>query len=917
MSDDNEGGGGGGGPLGDIEGLGDITGGLGEGLEGVSGLLDEGSEGAEVVGGITEGLAGLDGMLGGGEGGGGEGAEAKGGGGGLVGGIAGGLAGGADKLSEMLGEGEDTKDLRAAIDTAGGIAEGVKAGAEVADTLGKLGGAISGGYIDKSASGIGDALGGAGAGVGAITGALGEVVPEEMREGFREASKVANSVGQIARGVGQLVEGVSDLLEDLLGQRKEVEAHLSVAGEDVEWHVRSAHFSDAIGALTSCSVDARAPKDAALDEEELLSKAAHLSLERGDEHRSIRGIIRQAHVSRRAEHTAVHLEIVPAAWTLTQIVDSRVYQDVSVPDLVERIMREALDGQRSVRKDLTETYKPHEYLVQYRESSWAFIQRLCDDEGVFLYFDHDEGEEETLVLADTNDNRPVLREAAEGKIPYEQSQERIAGREVAYGVHRHRRMGPTDAAVKGYDWTHPALNVEKERKGRGSWSGPALEVYDHHHAVKHHDYEEGGGSYQSHTADRASRHHTERLDLARQHWTVRTTVVTAKPGHVFELTGTEEHDARYLITSVDARLTTGEHGGELDTSMDVIPAELPYRPPVPERPIMPGPETATVVGPAGEEIHTDKHGRIKVQFHWDRRGQRNEQSSAWIRVAQGWAGTGWGFMFIPRIGMEVIVSFLGGDPDRPIVTGCVYNGTNTPPYALPDDKTKSTIKTNSSLGSGGFNELRFEDKAGKEEVYIHAQRDFNETVKRNHSTGVKGNQSNSVSGNQSDTVGKNQTTSVKKDQTITVEENRTKTVGQSETSSFGADRARFVGRNENVTIGVHQNITVNKGNRSLTVNKGKYTIETGKTYAVTQGFKHKLVLNDGITLETPNITSVSGDAGAFIGSDAIVVAAVGKSSITLTPGSIILSSPTIVLAGKAPVVVSPATMPPTWQAHET
>src|SRR5690606_20946379 len=219
------------------------------------------------------------------------------------------------------------------------------------------------------------------------------------------------------------------------------------------------------------------------------------------------------------------------------------------------------------------------------------------------------------------------------------------------------------------------------------------------------------------------------------------------PAHMFELVGTDEHDDRYLILGIDARLSTDENGGELQTSMDVIRAKTPYRPPAPRRPVVPGPETATVVGPPGEEIHTDRHGRVKVQFHWDRQGQRNEHSSAWIRVTQGWAGTGWGFMFIPRIGMEVVVSFLGGDPDRPIVTGCVYNGANTPPYPLPDEKTKSTIKTKSSVGDDGSNELRFEDKAGSEEVYIHAQRDFNEVVKHNHSTSVKANQSNSVGGN--------------------------------------------------------------------------------------------------------------------------------------------------------------------------
>lgn len=887
--------------------LGKIAGGLGGGLEGVSGLLDDESEAAGVLDGLGKGLSGATDMLGGGSGDAGKKSEGSGG---LVGGLADGLGGAAEQLGGMLGDDEEMKDVETALETVSDAANAVKAGVETAEALGKVAGALSGGDVGGAASNIGNALGGAGAGVGALADGLGDLMPEELQKGFAEASKVADSVGQIARGAGQLVDGLVELVEELTGQRQEVVGHLTVAGEEVQFRVRSAHLVEAIGGITDCTIEARVPNDSGLDEEELLSKGAHLRLERGEEQRSVRGLIRYAHLSRRPEHTVVHLEIVPAAWTLTQTIDSRIYQDVSVPDLVERIMRERLGAGGAIRKDLTQTYKAHEYLVQYRESPWAFIRRLCDEEGIFLYFDHEEEDErEVLVLADSHENRPVLREDADGQIRYEPNQERIRGREVAYAVHRHRRMGPTDAAVRGYDWTNPGLRVHEEQTGRGPW-GHQLEVYDHSSAVRHHDYSEGSGSYHSHTAARGARFQIERLDLARHSWRVETTVVSARPAHTFELVGTDEHDHRYLVLAIDARFTTDDNGGELQTSMDVIPAEMPYRPPLPRRPMVPGPETATVVGPAGEEIHTDRHGRIKVQFHWDRQGKRDEHSSAWVRVTQGWAGTGWGFMFIPRIGMEVIVSFLGGDPDRPIVTGCVYNGGNTPPYPLPEDKTKSTIKTKSSVGDGGSNELRFEDKAGSEEIYIHAEKNLNEVVKHSHSTSVKANQSNSVGGNQSETIGANQTITVKKEQKLTVKKDREKIVEESEHNSVTVDRAHFVGRNENITIGNHQNITIEEGNRSVDVQAGSYSVASKKAYTVTQDGEHKLFLDGSAGLTSTSKTQITGAQGAGIFSDAKVLAQVGASSITLTPASIVISSPNIVLLGAAPVTIMPLTLTP-------
>jgi type VI secretion system secreted protein VgrG len=248
-----------------------------------------------------------------------------------------------------------------------------------------------------------------------------------------------------------------------------------------------------------------------------------------------------------------------------------------------------------------------------------------------------------------------------------------------------------------------------------------------------------------------------------------------------------------LIRKVEHRADCPEveRGGASGSSVnysnrfECFPLEVDQPPVARAKPRVFGYQTAVVVGPPGEEIHTDRHGRVKVLMHWDRE-QRDEvpDTSCWLRVAQMWAGAGWGTLFLPRVGMEVLVSFIDGDPDRPIVTGCVYNGANQPPYSLPNDRTKSTIKTSSSPGGSGFNELRFEDAKGTEELFMQAQRDMNTNVLRNQST----------------TVGN--------DQRVTVKNDRTVDITGYESDSVGKDRMRSVDGNEEITIAGSQYVQI-------------------------------------------------------------------------------------------------------------
>ena len=249
---------------------------------------------------------------------------------------------------------------------------------------------------------------------------------------------------------------------------------------------------------------------------------------------------------------------------------------------------------------------------------------------------------------------------------------------------------------------------------------------------------------------------------------------------------------------------------------ECMDARLPYRPQtVPPRPRIHGPHTAIVVGPPGEEIHTDEHGRIKVRFHWDRVSPFDDTASCWIRVAQRWSGPGWGALILPRVGMEVLVEFLDGDPDRPMVTGCVYNGNNMPPYPLPDEKTKSTTRSESSPGGGGFNEIRLEDAKGAEEIYVHAQLDMN-TVVLQHTT-------RTVGVDDTDTVGNNQVESVGVDRTASVGNNEDLTVGVSQNRTIGGNQMTAIAANQLYTVGGAQDLIVG-GTQTVSVTGHQLTV---------------------------------------------------------------------------------------------
>lgn len=449
--------------------------------------------------------------------------------------------------------------------------------------------------------------------------------------------------------------------------------------------------------------------------DEIIGRPVSITLRRDEsEERYFHGIIAQFEQYAGKDVTAqrlssYHATMVPWTWLLTRTTDSRIFQNKSVPDIIEQIFREK--GFSDYRLAVQEQHETRVYCVQYRETDFNFISRLMEDEGIYYYFVH-EADKHTMVIADT----PGRHQRLSRTIPYQRSFGGRAGEDTISELHKSQEIQAGKYTLYDFNFEIPRTKLDPNVDSQQTLGPGEREMYDY-----------PGGFTSKAAGDRVTRIRMEEEEA-------RITLISGvgdcrdfTSGYRFTLSNAfrSDMDQDYVLTTVEHSAVQGFEGESETTYSNrflCIPYSVPFRPPrITPKPVVHGSQTATVVGPSGEEIHTDNYGRIIVQFHWDREGQRNQDSSCWVRVASGFAGGQFGSIFIPRIGQEVIVDFLEGDPDKPIVTGRVYNNDNMPPYTLPDEKTKSTIKTNSSKGGGGFNEIRFEDKKGSEQVFIHAE----------------------------------------------------------------------------------------------------------------------------------------------------------------------------------------------------
>lgn len=455
-------------------------------------------------------------------------------------------------------------------------------------------------------------------------------------------------------------------------------------------------------------------------------------------------------MDRRSRYTSYRLEIVPAIWLLTQNLESRIFQNVTIQEILEQILGEAF----TVEYQLSSVeWKKRNYVVQYRESDFSFISRLMEEEGIFYYFAHTAEEHKMIVCVSPQSHQECPSKA---EVPYHSNVEegefksRIADLVIDY------KLQPGKVTLWDYTFEKPKSNFAMTQPTRFKFGNN--EQTEHYlfpaGSARKHDVIDAGGGERGEELQNISDDVKRTAEFMQQSIDSRHKVIRAQSnccsftaGHKFKLSThpTKEMVGSYVITKVSHRAVQSPGynasmpDGGYENSFECIPwgessngeKAVPFRPErLTPRPMILTAQTATVVGKKGEEIYTDKYGRVKVQFNWDREGERDEGSSCWARVAQQWAGNRWGAMFIPRVGMEVLVHFLEGDPDQPIITGCVYNHESMPPYGLPDEKTKSGIKSDSSKDGNGFNEWRFEDKKGEEQIFIHGQKDLDVRIKK-------------------------------------------------------------------------------------------------------------------------------------------------------------------------------------------
>jgi type VI secretion system secreted protein VgrG len=601
--------------------------------------------------------------------------------------------------------------------------------------------------------------------------------------------------------------------------------------------------------------------------ESLTIRLNHVDPEKGGpEFRFFNGIVAdlQQHEPVSGLHS-YHALLVPWFWFLTKSTDSRIFQGKSVPEILAEVFK--LHGFESKFEErLSAQYPKLEYCVQYCESDFAFASRLMEEVGIYYFFTHKDGKH-TMVLADSK--------AAHDECP---------------GFEEMKYIGPTGNATGNNEVTSWEMRKQVVSGGFAltdfNFSQPQKKLYPEETSPRQHNlgqfqqYQYEGEYIQDGGKDPDGSNHIQLEDIAKirlqalqsEHDVVlvESDCRGLQAGHTFTLSNCfrKDQDGKYFITSLHHQLVmddfvSGSGGSEkeYECSFTAISDAVDYRTQrTTPKPRVAGPQTAIVVGRSGEEIDTDKYGRVKVQFHWDRESKADETSSCWVRVSQNWAGKKWGAIFIPRIGQEVIVDFLEGDPDRPIITGRVYNGDNMPPYDLPAEKTKSTIKSHSSKDDSGFNELRFDDKAGKEQIFMHAEKDMDVRVKNNYKETNYGHRDIRVGWKKDGKSGGNFNTLVREDENRHIEKNYYELVDEDSHQTVKGERTEKYEKSQKTYV---QDDAVLNADRQITETKTAISLKTDK-YTL-QGASGVHVKGQTLNFEASNISLKCGGSFVHIG----------------------------------------------------
>lgn len=530
-------------------------------------------------------------------------------------------------------------------------------------------------------------------------------------------------------------------------------------------------------------------QDHAIDLNQLLGKPVSVSVQlSGGAHRYFHGLVaRCSQGVDVGQFASYQITLRPWLWLLTRTSDCRIFQHLTIPQIIKQVFRDL--GFSDFEDALTRPYREWEYCVQYRETSFDFVSRLMEQEGIYYFF-RQEADRHVLVLADAySAHRPAPGyESVPFYHPDGQHRERdhISGWQLAQEV----QSGSLE--LNDYDFQRPSARINV----RSAMPRP-------HTAGDYPLFDYPGTYVQSEDGEHYARTRIEAIQSLHERVDLKSNARGLGAGHVFSLSGFSRQDqnreylivaAHYTVTQESLETGEGAEGLQFESDLTCIDAQQNFRPlPTTPRPVVKGPQTAIVVGPAQEEIFTDAFGRVKVHFYWDRHDQSNENSSCWIRVSQAWAGKNWGSMHIPRIGQEVIVSFLEGDPDRPLITGRVYNAEQPVPYDLPANATQSGTKSRSSKGGTptNFNEIRMEDKKGEEQLYIHAERNQDIVVEVDETHSVGHDRHKSVGNDERVMIGRDRVRAVKQDDVLLVGSSKTDSISRSYLIEVG-DNLRLV-----------------------------------------------------------------------------------------------------------------------------
>jgi type VI secretion system secreted protein VgrG len=624
---------------------------------------------------------------------------------------------------------------------------------------------------------------------------------------------------------------------------------------------------------------------------------------------------------RQGDKTVYHATLSPEQELLNFSHDCRIFQDVTVVEVVQQIFAD--HRLRPCRKALFEKYRKWDYLTQYRESDWEFIRRILAAEGIYFYFDH-LADGTQMVLADSVSShearegwesvRIIKSSTGHRSVPdvlrWWQESSELATNGVTLRDFDFRLRGKS-AVIDGQQETEDA----KKKGSRNRYEYPGI------FTRKENSLDADAEATRA-EANRLANVRLEEKQSRLLRFEGEGTARNLQVGSLFSISSVPAlADREFLIVATELTFKnpgfetrSTRTGDESHVHVTAIDGDRPFRMPRVEKPTIVGPQTARVVGGSDEEIWTDKYGRVRVQFHWDRKGKEDDSSACWVRVAHPWAGNHWGAINIPRVGNEVVVNFLDGDPDRPLITGSVYNADNMPPYDLPANKTQSGIKSRSTKGGDAtnFNEIRFEDKKGKEELHMQAERDMSTHVKHDQTLAVDVNRTITVGADETTTVHGKRTTTVKKDDKKTIHGSETTTVdlnraliitGESKTDvskkatiTFSADRETTVKGTDDTTVGKK---VLKQGGTKLEYADGNVDLKTAGWLRITHAGAKVHIDDDGnVTIETDKeLKLVSEGASATFADGKAEISAEKEATISVGTNTIKIDATGVTTSG--------------------